>query len=172
MLTIILNHVKSAPSSFCGLLLEPFVHKLWNESGVRGRMKNLETGKNLGVVLLGPWRTKNIYESHAQLDPAKGMYNVPLKSHEPAIDSVVLYNGYAFQITSAAHQHGINRPKLDDLINTKGFEDYKCRNAKKPIKFVWIVEAKSSLASPRVPESRTRLARVDSLVNLTRCSLR
>ena len=143
MLTIILNHAKSAPSSFRGLLLEPFVHKLLNESGVRGRMKNLESGKDLGVVLLGPWPTKNIYESHAQLDPAKGVYNVPLKSNEPAIDSVAPYDGYAFQITSAAHQHGINRPKLDDLIKTGVFDDYKRRNSKKAIKFVWIVEAKN-----------------------------
>ena len=143
MLTIILNHAKSAPSSFRGLLLEPFVHKLLNESGVRGRMKNLETGKDLGVLLLGPWPTKNIYESHAQLDAAKGVYNVPLKSNEPAIDSVAPYDGYAFQITSATHQHGINRPKLNDLIKTKIFEDYKRRNPKKPIKFVWIVEAKN-----------------------------
>jgi len=79
MLTIILNHAKSVPSSFQGFVLEPFVHKWLNESGVRGRMKNLQTGKDLSVV----------------------------------------------------------------LIKTGVFDNYKRRNTKKLIKFVWIVEAKN-----------------------------
>jgi len=109
MMQIVLNH-QNSPGSIRGLLLEPFVHKLFTECGAVGRMKNLETDKKLGTVRLGPWKTKNIYERHSSICQDKGVYNVPMKSNEASVDSIVPSEGYMFQITTSAHGHGINRP--------------------------------------------------------------
>ena len=141
MMQIVLNHTRGS-AAFCGLLLEPFVHKLFNESGVVGRMRNLETGKELGTVKLGPWKKKNIYENHAQISLHEGYYNVPIKPNEPAIDSLIPYDGYCFQITTSPRKHGINRPKFDLLMKSGVFGPFAARmKRKKNVQFVWIVEA-------------------------------
>ena len=149
MLQIILNHTRSGPSSHRGLLLEPFVHKLLNESGVRGRMRNLETDKDMGIVTLGPWPTKYVFQNHSEIQTVRDVYNVPMKSNEPAIDSIVPYDGILFQITAAEATHGINRPRLDTLMKSGIFRDYYNRNPKKSVRFIWIVEARAYDAFPQ-----------------------
>ena len=131
MLQIILNHARSGPSSHRGLLLESFVHKLLNESGVTGRMRKLGSGKNMGIVTLGPWPTKFVFQNHSDVQTVRDIYNVPVKSNEPSIDSIVPYDGILFQITAAEASHGINRPRLDTLMKSGVFQDYYNGNPKK-----------------------------------------
>jgi len=123
-------------------LLEPFVHKLFTECGAVGRMKNLETDKKLGTVRLGPWKTKNIYERHSSICQDKGVYNVPMKSNEASVDSIVPSEGYMFQITTSAHGHGINRPGIDQLMKSNPFSEFnRSKGKKKKLSFVWIAES-------------------------------
>lgn len=145
MMTVILSHTHSAMGAFRGLLLEPFVHKLFHETGVVRRMRNLETGKELGTTRPGPWNIKNVYLNHSQLKAEEGIYNVPHKGNETAVDSLVPSEGYCFQITTG-ESHGINRPGFDALIKTKIFEGYingKPNKPPRPIQFIWITEAKN-----------------------------
>jgi hypothetical protein len=140
MMPLIVNYQQAILGGFRGLLLEPFVHKLLSGTGVVGRMKNLDTGKSMGSVRLGPWKTKNLYQNHTQLQNGKGIYNVPLKGNEAAVDSLVPYDGYCFQIT-IGEKHGINRPALDTLIATSIFQDFLKRKPRRNILFVFVVEA-------------------------------
>jgi hypothetical protein len=107
-------------------------------------MRNLETGKELGTVKLGPWKKKKIYENHTQIILHEGYYNVPIKPNEPTIDSLVPYDGYCFQITTSLRKHGINRPKFDLLMKPGAFGPFAVRmKRKKNVQFVWIVGAQS-----------------------------
>jgi hypothetical protein len=124
MMQVILNHTRTGMGPFRGLLLEPYVHKLLNESGAIGRMRDLETGHELGPVRLGPWKTKNMYESQSQIDQRRGVYNVPVGKNESAIDSIVPGDGYCFQIATAGEQHGISRAGFDKLIKSKAFDGF------------------------------------------------
>jgi hypothetical protein len=63
-----------------------------------------------------------------------------MKTHEPAIDSIVPYDGYLFQITAVASDHGINRPHLDALMKAGIFVDFFKRNPNKSVRFVWVME--------------------------------
>ena len=140
MMSIILSRPETSVGGFPGLILEPFVNKLLNESGVIGRMRDLETGKEMGKTRLGPWRTKNVYFNHSQVKPDKDVYNLPHKREEGAIDSLVPYDGYCFQVT-VSDRHGINRPALDALMQKNIFADFCRRKRSKPVQFVFIVEA-------------------------------
>ena len=139
MMTIILSRPEATLGGFRGLILEPFVHKLLNETGVVGRMRDLETGKDMGKVRLGPWKEKRVYFEHSQLKPDENVYNMPHKPNEGAVDSLVPYDGYCFQITVSGN-HPINRPTLDMLMQTNIFSHFKARKPKKPVQFVFIVE--------------------------------
>jgi hypothetical protein len=138
MMTLILRAQKTELAGFRGLLLEPFVHKLFNETGVVGRLKNLETGKELGRKKLGPWK-KIVYNDHSELVSTANVYNVPHKGNEASIDSLVPSEGLCFQITTSEN-HGINRPGFVKLMDTHIFDDFKKRKPKNPIQFVWLVE--------------------------------
>lgn len=141
MLEVILSNTHSSFAGFRGLLLEPFVHKLLTETGVVGRMKNLESGQHFGNVRLGPWKTRNVYMSHSDIDFInRGVYNVPHKGNEAAVDSLVPYDGKCFQVT-VSEEHGINRPGFEALINTGAFDDFLKRNPGKKIQFIWMIEA-------------------------------
>jgi len=140
MMEIILSHTHTSFAGFRWLLLEPFVHKLLSETGVVGRMRNLETGQDLGNVRLGPWKRKVVYTNHSEVDITKGSYNVPHKGNEAAIDSLVPFDGKCFQVTVTG-DHGINRPGFDALIKAGVFQDFKRRNGTKNIAFIWMIEA-------------------------------
>ena len=101
---IVLNHHKSH-GSIRGLLLKPFVHKLFTECGVVGRMHNLQTNKYMGTVRLGPWKTQNVYQNHSEIQQGKDVYNIPVKRNEASIDAIVPSAGYLFQ--SARKNYGI-----------------------------------------------------------------
>jgi hypothetical protein len=49
---------KADLNGFRTMILDPFVNKLLTETGVIGRVKNLETGKALGKKKLGPWERR------------------------------------------------------------------------------------------------------------------
>lgn len=141
MMEVILSNTHSSVAAIRGLLLEPFVHKLLTETGVIGRMRNLETGKALGNVRLGPWRTRNVYMNYSSIDSVnRGVYNVPHRGNEAAIDSLVPFEGKCFQVT-VSEEHGINRPGFDALMNTGIFYDFLKRNPGKMVQFVWMIEA-------------------------------
>jgi hypothetical protein len=139
MMTIILRSQTTSLGEFRGLLLEPFVHKLLNETGVVGRLRNLETNKELGTKKLGPWKTKNVYRSHSEFITTADVYNIPHKSNEAAIDSIVPFAGFCFQVT-VSESHGIHRPGLQELMDTRVFDDFKQRKPKQPVKFIWMIE--------------------------------
>ena len=139
MMTIILSRPEASLRGFRGLILEPFVHKLLNRTGVVGRMRDLETGNDMGKVRLGPWKEKRVYFDHSQMRPDENVYNMPHKRNEGAVDSLVPYDGYCFQITVSAN-HPINRRTLDTLLQSNIFNDFKARKPKKPVQFVFIVE--------------------------------
>lgn len=143
MMPLLVNYHQAMFGGFRGLLLEPFVHKLLNETGVIGRMKNLETGRVTESFKLGPWKVKNIYQNHSQLKKAREVINIPLKSNEAAVDCLVPYDGYCFQVTVTG-KHGINRPGFHALMNVGIFDDFLSRRktkAKSDISFVFLVEA-------------------------------
>lgn len=139
MMTVILRAQTTELAGFRGLLLEPFVHKLFNETGVFGRFRDLDTGKELGTKKFGPWKIKNVYRDQSELNNAIDVYNVPHKGNEAAIDSLVPWDGLCFQVTTTMN-HGINRPGFVKLMDTRIFHDFKKRNPKSPIQFVWVVE--------------------------------
>jgi hypothetical protein len=102
-------------------------------------------GTELGAVRLGPWKIKNMYESQSLIDQRPGVYNVPVRKNESAIDSIVPWDGFCFQITTAGERHGINRAGFDKLIKSKALDRFingGKNNAKRDLKFVWIVEGK------------------------------
>jgi hypothetical protein len=164
MMSIILSRPEASLGGLRGLVLEPLVHNLLTQSGVVGRMRNLETNKEMGTVRLGPWKTQHLYYNHSQLGIDKDVYNVPHKSNEGAIDAIVPYDGYIFQVT-VSDSHTISRPSLDALFKTQVFQPFQCgtpgkianagetkpgkkpkrKTAKEPgpmpVKFVWMVEA-------------------------------
>lgn len=143
MMPLLVNYQQAMFCGFGGLLLEPFVHKLLNETGVIGRMKNLETGHVTESFKLGPWRVKNIYQNHSQLKNAKDIINIPLKRNEAAVDCVVPYDGYCFQVTVTG-KYGINRPGFHALMEIGIFDDFLRRRkskGKSDISFVFLVEA-------------------------------
>ena len=141
MMPLIVNYQQSKLGGFRGLLFEPFVFNLLTEVGVSGRFKNLDTGKDLGIVKLGPWKTKHYYQNHSQLNTGFGIMNIPLKSNEPAVDCLVPHDGYCFQISVMSGQHGINRPKFDQLMKSGVFKEFIKNNPRKNISFVCVVEA-------------------------------
>jgi hypothetical protein len=112
-------------------------------------MRNLETGKDMGIVTLGPWPIKFVFQNHSEIQTVRDVYNVPMKSNEPAIDSIIPYDGNLFQITAAEAIHGINRPRLDTLMKSGIFQDYYNRNPKKSVRFIWIVEARAYDTFPK-----------------------
>jgi hypothetical protein len=65
MMSIILRRSEANFGGRRRLIIEPFVHKLLNESGVVGRTRDLETGKEIGKTRLDPWKTKNAYFNHS-----------------------------------------------------------------------------------------------------------
>lgn len=142
MMPLIVNYQQAELGGFRGLLFEPFVHKLLTGTGVIGRMKNLDTGAKIGSVRLGPW-TKNVYQNHSQLVDTVGMINIPLKGNEAAVDALVPYDGYLFQITVSGRKHGVNRPGLQTLMDSGIFADFVKRHARKNknISLVFVVEA-------------------------------
>jgi hypothetical protein len=142
MMPLIVNYQQAELGGFRGLLFEPFVYKLLAETGVIGRMKNLDTGTKIGSVRLGPW-TKNVYQNHSQLVDTVGMINIPLKGNEAAVDALVPCDGYLFQITVSGHKHGVNRPGLQTLMDSGIFANFVKRHARKNknISLVFIVEA-------------------------------
>jgi hypothetical protein len=142
MIPLVVNYQQATLDSFRGLLLEPFVFKLLTETGVVGHMKNLDNGKSMGSVKLGPWKTKNLYQNHSQLRDAKGVINIPLKGGEAAVDYLVPFDGCCFQIAVSGKQ-GINRPGLDTLIKTGVFNNFVGLQSqqRKDISFVFVVEA-------------------------------
>ena len=140
MLPTIANYQQKTIGGFRGLLLEPFVFNLLTKIGVIGRMKNLDTGKNIDSVNLGPWKTKNYFQNHSQLSGMQGVMNIPLRGNEAAIDCLAPYDGFCFQIT-IRENNGINRPKFDTLMKTGIFDGFKRRHPRKNISFVFVVEA-------------------------------
>lgn len=63
MMTVILRAQTTELAGFRGLLLEPFVHKLFTETGVLGRLRNLETGKESGTKNSALGKQKMFIES-------------------------------------------------------------------------------------------------------------
>jgi hypothetical protein len=139
MMSVILRAQLTELGGFRGLLLEPFVHKLFHETGVIGRLRNLETGKELGSKRFGPWKTMIVYRDHGQMDPSPQVYNVPHKGNEAAIDSLVPYEGLCFQVITSEN-HGINRPGFTKLMESKIFDGFQKRKPKKPVQLIFVVE--------------------------------
>jgi hypothetical protein len=117
MMTLILMAQRTELAGFRGLLFEPFVHKLFNETGVVGRLKNLETGNELGTKKLGPWKKKIVYNDHSELVSTANVYNMPHKGNTASIDSLVHSEGLCFQVTTSEN-HGINLPGFVNLMDT------------------------------------------------------
>ena len=144
MMMLILRAQGTHLAGFRGLLLEPFVHKLLSETGVVGRMRNLETDKELGIKRFGPWKPKYVFKDHADLQSKRDqkVYCVPHRGNEPAIDSLVPGENLCFQVTTST-DHGINRPGLVTLVSSGIFDDLgkkgKGKN-KGNLKFIWVVE--------------------------------
>ena len=67
------------------------------------------------------------------------MYNLPHK-HEDAIDFLVPYDGYLFQVT-VTERHGINRQGIEVFTQKNIFADFYSRKPMKDVRFVFVVEA-------------------------------
>jgi hypothetical protein len=141
MMPLIVNYRQAELGGFRGLLFEPFVHKLLSGTGVIGRMKNLDTGTNIGSVRLGPW-TKNVYHNHSQLVDTVGVINIPLKGNEAAVDGFAPYDGYLFQFVVSSGKQGVNRPGLQTLMDSGIFANFVKRQTRKNknVSLVFIVE--------------------------------
>jgi hypothetical protein len=138
MMIVILRAQTTELAGFRGLLLEPFVPKLLNETGVWGRCRDLETGKELGTKKCCPWKIKNVYRHHSKLSDVN-VYNVQHKGNETSIDSLVPWEGLCFQVTTSEN-HGINRPGFVKLMDTHVFDNFKQRKPKVSIQFIWVVD--------------------------------
>ena len=120
------------------LILEPFFHRLVHETEVIERIKNLKTGNMIETFRLGSWKTQNVYESHLKLITAKDVINVSLKKNEAAVNSVVSYDEYCFQITVEG-RHDINRLSFHTLMKMRIFDEFiRCK--KIDISFVFITK--------------------------------
>ena len=95
-------------------------------------MHSLEMRTEMGIVTLGPWPSKFIFQNHSELHQTRGVYIVPLKSNESAIDSItLLHDGILFQITAPAMTNGINPPRLDTLMKPGVFVNFVTSNPKR-----------------------------------------
>jgi hypothetical protein len=139
MMTIIRRAQTTSLAGFQRLLLEPFMHKLFTETGVLGRFRDLETGKEMGTKTFGPWKTKHLYHNISEVNDGIDVYNMPHKGNETSVDAVVPWRGLCFKVATSG-KHGIHRPGFVELFDTHIFDDFKERNPKVPVQFIWVVD--------------------------------
>jgi hypothetical protein len=139
MMTIIRRAQTTSFAGFQKLLLEPFVHKLFTETGVLGRFRDLETGKELATKSFGPWKTKHLYRNSSEVNDGMDVYNMPHKGNETSVHAVVPWRGLCFKVATSG-KHGIHRPGFVAIFDTHIFDDFKERNPKVPVQFIWVVD--------------------------------
>ena len=138
---LIQDYKFSSFSAGSGLLMEPFVHKLLTETGVRWRFRSLETEEKSGKIALGPWRTKE-YRNHSEIDVSANICNVPHIGVATEFCAIVPSCGLVIAI--ARHiDRGLDRTKFENLFKGGVFGEFRAKFPGKAVRMIWIVEAQS-----------------------------
>jgi hypothetical protein len=138
---LIRDYKFSSFSAGSGLLLQPFVHKLLTETGVRGRFRSLETEEKSGKIKLGPWRTK-VYRNHSEIDVSANICNVPHTGVATEFSAIVPSCGLVIAIAGHINR-GLDGTEFENLFRAGVFRQFRAKCPGKAVRMIWIVEAQS-----------------------------
>ena len=138
MKTIIRDYQRLPSGAWAGILMEPFLHKLFTKTGVIGLLQKLGTERKPGKIKLGPWRN-NIYRELSEIDLSPDVCNFPHLDIETEIFAIMPSQGLIFGI-ARNDDRGINRNEIEDLFKAGLFTEFSRKRPDKIIQMIWVVE--------------------------------